>query len=716
MKKHLLLLTVALLAVLAPVRADEGMWLLPLLKQMNINKMQELGCKLTADDIYNVNHSSLKDAVVIFGGGCTGEMISDQGLLVTNHHCGYSSIQKLSSVEHDYLTDGYWAMNRAEELPVSGLSVTFLISMTDVTAEIEKVQQQYAGNQRQLDSAVAMTKKALVDKAVGNNKHYTGEVDSFYADNAYYLIIYEKYTDVRFVGAPPSSIGKFGADTDNWMWPRHTCDFSMFRVYADKDNNPAAYSPDNVPLKPRKSLTVSTKGVKEGDFTFIMGFPGRTNRYMSESELKEQIMENEITIKCRTVRQNLLLEAMQADPKTRIQYANKYAGSSNFWKKAIGMNETFKKLGVEKRCAEEEQAFVNWYSKDEARKAEYGQALSSINEAIAETKDISSADKYYFETLGNIEIAYPSAIVMRLKQMAAQNPDGVEKAKEATIANLKNFYKNYNPELDRKMAKAMIKLYKDNVSEDQLPEMYNTISASYNGNIDAFVDSLYDKSAFVTFDGAKKMVDAFDAKGDSNWDDPMFQVDNDILSFYDKLVAPLMTAEQKFSQGKKLFTKGQLEMKQGQPIYPDANSTMRLTYGLVEPYSPKDGVSYDYYTTLDGVMEKEDPNNWEFVVPDKLKQIYAAKDYGRWGLPDGKMPACFIMTGDITGGNSGSPVMNAKGELVGLAFDGNWESMSSDVIFEPELQRCICVDIRYVMMILEKYGDAGYLLKEMKFD
>ena len=716
MKKHLLLLTVALLAVLAPVRADEGMWLLPLLKQMNINKMQELGCKLTADDIYNVNHSSLKDAVVIFGGGCTGEMISDQGLLVTNHHCGYSSIQKLSSVEHDYLTDGYWAMNRAEELPVSGLSVTFLISMTDVTAEIEKVQQQYAGNQRQLDSAVAMTKKALVDKAVGNNKHYTGEVDSFYADNAYYLIIYEKYTDVRFVGAPPSSIGKFGADTDNWMWPRHTCDFSMFRVYADKDNNPAAYSPDNVPLKPRKSLTVSTKGVKEGDFTFIMGFPGRTNRYMSESELKEQIMENEITIKCRTVRQNLLLEAMQADPKTRIQYANKYAGSSNFWKKAIGMNETFKKLGVEKRCAEEEQAFVNWYSKDEARKAEYGQALSSINEAIAETKDISSADKYYFETLGNIEIAYPSAIVMRLKQMAAQNPDGVEKAKEATIANLKNFYKNYNPELDRKMAKAMIKLYKDNVSEDQLPEMYNTISASYNGNIDAFVDSLYDKTAFVTFDGAKKMVDAFDAKGDSNWDDPMFQVDNDILSFYDKLVAPLMTAEQKFSQGKKLFTKGQLEMKQGQPIYPDANSTMRLTYGLVEPYSPKDGVSYDYYTTLDGVMEKEDPNNWEFVVPDKLKQIYAAKDYGRWGLPDGKMPACFIMTGDITGGNSGSPVMNAKGELVGLAFDGNWESMSSDVIFEPELQRCICVDIRYVMMILEKYGDAGYLLKEMKFD
>jgi hypothetical protein len=716
MKKRFLLVALALLAVLAPVRADEGMWLLPLLKQMNINKMQEMGCKLTADDIYNINHSSLKDAVVIFGGGCTGEMISDQGLIVTNHHCGYASIQKLSSVDHDYLTDGYWAMSRSEELPAEGLSVRFLVSMTDVTAEIQAVQAKYAGNQHQLDSAVSATRNALLDKASAVNKNYRCEIDTFYADNAYYLVIYEVYRDVRFVGAPPSSIGKFGADTDNWMWPRHTCDFSMFRVYADKNNDPAAYSPDNVPLRPKKSLKISTKGVKEGDFTFIMGFPGRTNRYMSESELKEQIMTNEITIKCRTVRQNLLLEAMQADPKTRIQYANKYSGSTNFWKKAIGMNETFKKLGVEKRRAEEEQAFVNWYSKDEARKAEYGNALSSINEVAAETHDNVSAQRYYSECLGNIELAQPSTTVMRMERMIAQNPDGIEKVKADALADLQRFYKDYNPELDRKVAKAMMKLYKDNVSEDQLPETYNTISASYNGNIDAFVDSLYDKSAFVTFEGAKKMVDAVDAKGECSLDDPMFQVDNDIIDFYGKIMVPLMSSADKFSQGKKLFTKGQLEMKQGQPIYPDANFTMRLTYGTVKPYSPRDGVTYDYYTTLDGVMEKEDPNNWEFVVPEKLKQIYAAKDYGRWGLPDGKMPACFIMTGDITGGNSGSPVMNAKGELVGLAFDGNWESMSGDVIFEPDLQRCICVDIRYVMMILEKYGNAGYLLKEMKFD
>jgi hypothetical protein len=722
MKKHFILFALALLAVLAPVRADEGMWLLPLLKQMNINKMQEIGCKLSADEIYDVNHSSIKDAVVIFGGGCTGELISNEGLLVTNHHCGYSSIQKLSSVEHDYLTDGYWAMSRAEELPAPGLSVTFLISMTDVTAEIEKVQQQYAGNQRQLDSAVAMTKRALVDKAVGNNRQYTGEIDSFYADNAYYLIIYEKYTDVRFVGAPPSSIGKFGADTDNWMWPRHTCDFSMFRVYAGKDNNPAPYSPDNVPLKPRKSLTISTKGVQEGDFTFIVGFPGRTNRYMSEAELKEQIMTNDISIKCRGERQAILLDAMQANPKTRIQYANKYANSSNFWKKAIGMNETFRKLNVERRRAQEEQEFVNWYFKDAARKAEYGRALPLIDSAVAARHDAIYLQRYLMESIGNIEIVMPAMYVYQAKGLIAQNPDGIQKIKASTDQNLKNFYKDYDPDLDRKVAKAMMKLYKDNVSAEELPECYNTISASYGGSIDSFIDNVYDKSVFTTLEGAEKALADINAASAATSDDnassedPATQLLLEGVSKMSRTMSPAATSQSDFALGKKLFTKGQLEMKQGEPIYPDANFTMRLTYGLVKPYSPKDGVTYDYYTTLDGVMEKEDSTSWEFIVPKKLKQIYAAKNYGRWGLPDGKMPACFIMTGDITGGNSGSPVMNAKGELVGLAFDGNWESMSGDIIFEPQLQRCICVDIRYVMMILEKYGNAGYLLKEMKFD
>ncbi|MCI2081923.1 MAG: S46 family peptidase [Bacteroidales bacterium] len=716
MKKHSFLLIVSLLAVFTTASADEGMWLLPLLKQMNIKTMQSMGCKVSANDIYSVNHSSLKDAVVIFGRGCTAEVISDNGLLVTNHHCGYASIQDLSSVDHDYLTDGYWAMNRSEELPAKGLSVTFLISFTDVTGRILAEQAKYS-DESERTKAVGELKKELCKKAVGDNPYYTAEVDSFYADNAYYLIVYEVYKDIRFVGAPPSSIGKFGADTDNWMWPRHTCDFSMFRIYADKDNNPAEYSTDNVPYMPKKSLTISLKGVKKDDFTFIMGYPGSTDRYMSESELEERTMTNEIAIKCRGKRQEIMLDAMQTDPKVRIQYSSKYAGSSNGWKKYIGMNETFKKLNVMERRAEEEKDFTQWYSKNAKLTKEYSQALPEIDDAMADRKDVMYSYRYLYETLDRIELVSFSAFLDRtVKELSQASPDKVDQDLKKAVERVREFYKDYDPALDRKIAKAMIRLYgEDSLNKACLPPFYSEIDSIYGGNTDAFVDYVYDNSIAVSEDKAIETVNGY--KCDSCMkNDPAFEMSGEIRNLTKTFAREAHRKDKELAEGKKLFTKGQLEMKKGRPTYPDANFTMRLTYGRVEPYSPRDGVTYDYYTTLDGVMQKEDPNNWEFVVPEKLKRIYKDKDYGRYGLHDGKMPDCFIMTGDITGGNSGSPVMNAKGELVGLAFDGNWESMSGDIIFEPQLQRCICVDIRYVLLILDKYGDAGYLLKEMKID
>ena len=437
---------------------------------------------------------------------------------------------------------------------------------------------------------------------------------------------------------------------------------------------------------------------------------------MSESELDEQIMTNDIAIKCRGERQSIMMEAMQADPKVRIQYASKYAGSSNGWKKDIGMNETFKKLDVKERRAAEEKSFTDWYSADKKRTEEYKGALPAINDAVTSRKDVTYVFSYLRETIGRIELLY-AAMSVKQYEMRLPNLSDKDKAslKEQLEATNESFYKDYDPALDRKIAKSMIKLYKANVTPADLPDFYAEIDSVWNGDVDKFVDDLFDNSHFTTAEKADKAVENWAVEGSGVQEDKALKMAEDFNKLSMKFRRGRSDKYEEYAEGKKLFTKGQLEMKKGEPIYPDANFTMRLTYGLVKPYSPKDGVTYNYYTTLDGVMEKEDPENWEFVVPEKLKKIYAEKDFGRYALPDGKMPDCFIMTGDITGGNSGSPVMNAEGQLIGLAFDGNWESMSSDIIFEPSLQRCICVDIRYVLLILEKYGDAGYLLDEMKF-
>ena len=685
--KRIITIITALTLFAGSAFADEGMWLLPLIQKMNGKDMKELGCQLSPKQIYNINNS-LKDAIVQFGNGCTGEIISKEGLLVTNHHCGYGNIQKLSSVEHDYLKDGYWAMNRSEELPCEGLTVTYLEYMEDVTAVLrkaeEKARKQYS-DETEIGKAVRAVAEELVAKAEKNNPYCKARIETFYNENVYYLIVYKVYEDVRFVGAPPSSIGKFGADTDNWMWPRHTGDFSMFRVYADKKGNPAAYSPENVPLKSKDHLKISLAGVQEGDYTMIMGYPGRTTRFQTSPELKNQIALNDIRIAARTVRQNVLLEDMLADPKVKIQYASKYSSSSNGWKKWQGMKLAFDKLDIIGRAEQEEVEFQKWANSSAKLSAKYGNALAQLSEAAAMGVEENEIYTYANESVAKIELINAYALNAQGRQ-------------------LDDFYKDYSASTDRKVAKAMLKFYRDNVDS----KYFLDIEGFATLDIDSYVDALFDASVFTS---PEKLAAATAEQIEA---DPAGALLKSLRNTLVKLTPAIRKGNAATAQARQVYTAGLLEWKKGEPSYPDANFTMRLTYGTVGGYSPKDGVWYKHYTTLDGVMEKENPDNWEFVVPEKLKELWKNEDFGKYAMADGKMPVAFLSNNDITGGNSGSPIMNAKGQLIGLAFDGNWESMSSDVMFEPDLQRCINVDIRYVLFIVDKFGGAGWLLDEMK--
>ena len=708
MKKIFSIITA--LTVCASALADEGMWLLPLLEKMNGKAMKELGCELTPKQIYDINNTSLKDAIVQFGGGCTGEIISSEGLLVTNHHCGYGSIQKLSSVEHDYLKDGYWAMKRSEELPCEGLTVTFLEYMQDITPMLEKAEKKVRKANKgaeDIDLLVNKAKKeeidALVAKTEKNNPHCTVEVTTYYNDNVHYLIVYKIYKDVRFVGAPPSSIGKFGADTDNWMWPRHTGDFSMFRVYADKDNNPAEYSPENVPLKAKNHLKISLAGVQEGDYTMIMGYPGRTTRFQTSPELKNQIAINDIRIAARTIRQDVLLEDMLADPKVKIQYASKYSSSSNGWKKWQGMKLAFDKLDIIGRAEQEEAEFQKWADADKKRQEKYGNAIADLATAAATGFEENQIYTYSNESLARIELMSVASLGNSYLEAALKDGLDTTAAISKMASKLGEFYKDYSVGTDKKVAKAMIKFYRDNVDSKYYPEVEDFATM----DIDSYVENLFDVSVFSD---PERLTSA---TAEQIRNDAAMKLLAAVKDNSKKVIPAVSMGAKAAASARKTYTAGLLEWKKGEPSYPDANFTMRLTYGTVKGYSPKDAVVYKHYTTLDGVMEKEDPNNWEFVVPTKLKKLWQNNDFGQYALPDGKMPVAFLSNNDITGGNSGSPIMNSRGELIGLAFDGNWESMSSDVMFEPELQRCINVDIRYVLFIVDKFGGAGYLVDEM---
>lgn len=702
MKKFLLSVLCALTFGLT-ASADEGMWLLPYLQKTNIADMKAAGLKLDAIDIYNPDGPSLKDAIIVFGAGCTGEIVSPEGLIFTNHHCGYSSIQQLSSTENDYLKDGFWAMSREEEIPVPGLTVQFVRSIQDVTPELTK-----GLEKADYDKYVKTVAKRIEKLQKSMEKKNPGKkilIKDFFGGNQYFLFVMEVYTDIRFVGAPPSSIGKFGGDTDNWMWPRHTGDFSIFRVYAAPDGvTPADYSPENVPYQAPVYLTVSAKGYKEGDYTMIMGFPGSTNRYMTTYEIDEMLdVTNPNRILIRGERQNILSEDMAASDKVRIQYSDKYAVSSNYWKNAIGMSEAVRKLGVRDQRSEQEAAFTKWAEADPAR-AEYLRALPLIAQSKEISVPIASDIQVLAEAvLMSIDVA---TIAVTLNGMLPElSKLSADEAKAAIAA----VYKDYNEATDKKVTKRMIELLMEMVSPANMPEFITAdVEGRFNGNVEEYIKWLYETSVYAN---EEKFEKAF-AAGNVPADDPALAIFNTTYAKYKALYASKAEADQMFNEGHKLYIKGLLEMDADGKHYPDANFTIRLTYGNVKPYSPADAVNYNYYTTTDGILEKENPEDSEFVVPARLHDLCVAEDFGPYA-EDGEMRVCFISTNDITGGNSGSPVLNAEGQLIGLAFDGNWDAMSGDVLFEKNMQRCIDLDVRYVLFIIDKFAGAGHLLDEM---
>ena len=708
MKKMITLLATLLITLSAS--ADEGMWLLPLLQKMNAKALKEAGCRLSPKEIYDINHTSLKDAIVQFGGGCTGEMISQEGLLVTNHHCGYGSIQRLSTPENNYLMDGFWAKSREEEIPVPGLTVTFLQRMDDVTDLLAAREAAFKKeNPAKADSLLNASRDALRKEMEEANPGCTVRLSNFYNDNVTYAIVYKIYRDVRFVGAPPASMGKFGGETDNWMWPRHTCDFSMFRVYAGPDNEPAAYSADNKPFRPAKSLKISLKGVKEGDYTMILGYPGRTQRFQTTAQLKQMIAQNRIAIDARTVRQDIMWEAMVADPVVRLQYANKYASSANGWKKWQGMELAFDKLDIIGRETRKEEAFTAWVNQKPERVAAYGGALKQIEDAINASSEAEKAIYLLAEAPYRIELVGLAGAFMR---GAVQ---GENASIEAGAKALQPLYRDYVPALDKKEAVALLSFFRERADQQDYPKSLGVDFDDFaTMDIPAYVDYLFEESAFTT----PEKLNALSAANDWEkiWNDPAVRLMNAIQGSMQARYPAYVGSADALRAGSKAFTAGLLEWEKGKPSYPDANSTMRLTYGHVQPYSPKDAVLMRHFSTINGVLEKENPDDPEFVVPAGLKSLIQAKDFGRWADPsDGLVHTCFLTNNDITGGNSGSPVLNAKGGLIGLAFDGNWESLSSDVMFEPDLQRCICVDIRYVLFMVEKFGGADNIIKELQF-
>jgi len=656
--------------------------------------------------------------VVHFGGGCTGEVISAEGLVLTNHHCGYGYIQQHSSVEHDYLTDGFWAMTREQELPCEGLTITFIDKILDVTTYVKeqlKKDEDPEGLNYLSPSYLSKVAARFAKKEKIKTDEFTVlELKPFYGANKYYLFVKTVYKDIRMVGAPPSSIGKFGADTDNWMWPRHCGDFSMFRIYADKNGKPANYSATNVPLKVKKHIAINLKGVKEGDFTFVMGFPGRNWRYMISDEVEERMQTtNFMRDTIRGVRLRVLGEEMAKDAKTRIQYAAKYASSANYWKNAIGMNEGLVKLKVLDKKKEQQEHLLE-YGRETGNNS-YKEAFDAIRSIVAKRRNAVYHQQAIYEALmlGTEFYKVPDTDALR-NALEANDKKAIKEETENLKEAYKKFYnKDYNPEVDRKVSKQLIALYAKLIPAEQRISIFKQIGENFGGNTDAFVDACFDKSIFRS----QAALDAFLQNPDTKTlrEDLMVQYSKSVKDGYNATSNAMKAETDAYNLAHKTWVAGMLELKakNGTPVYPDANSTLRLTYGKIGSYEPADGMEYLYYTTLKGVMEKEDPNNHEFVVPAKLKELYEKKDFGPYAMPDGRMPICFATGTDNTGGNSGSPVFNSKGELIGTGFDRNYEGLTGDIAYNPQLQRAACVDIRYTLFIIDKFAGAGHLIDEM---
>ncbi|HKL04070.1 MAG TPA: S46 family peptidase [Cryomorphaceae bacterium] len=715
MKRSILTLLILAFIATSPTKADEGMWLPMLIKRLQQRDLQEMGLQLTPEEIYSVNNSSLKDAIVSMGGGfCTGEIISDNGLMLTNHHCGYDAIRENSTVENDYLTDGFWAMSYDEEKPNPGLYVSFLVRMEDVTADVLSAIEG-AESETERNAAISEISKSLAEKAE-EGTHYKAQVKSFYAGNEFYLFVYESFPDVRLVGAPPSSVGKFGGDTDNWMWPRHTGDFTLFRVYSGPDGMPAEYSEENIPLKPKHSLPISLSGVEEGDFTMTFGYPGSTDRYLTSFGIEQAISKkNPAVVEIRDAKLKVLKADMKESDAVRLQYASKYASIANYWKYFIGQTEQLKALDVKGEKERLEKDFRTWAGKNPNRAEKFGNALKLIEDAYKQTDNTIISSTYVVEAgiIGADAILYAYRTNREL-QAFLEMEEGEKKAqmKEDILARAKEHFDGINIPTDKKLFAVTQKMYYNNVPKEQQPEYLRENGDKYEGKWEKFADKVYNNSIFTSFYGMETFLQKPKAKVLEK--DMMLEVATDLFSVYRGAAEQNAQANDMMAKGNRLFQAGLREMMPNKEFYPDANSTMRASFGNVRSYKPKDGVIYNYYTTLEGVMDKKDPNDDEFKVPEKLTKLYRDKDYGRYADENGNLPVNFIHTNDITGGNSGSPVINGKGELIGLAFDGNWEAMSGDINFEPSVQRTISVDIRYVLFMMDKYAGATNLIDELE--
>ncbi len=695
--------------------ADEGMWLLSLIGK-NYSDMQKAGFKLTPEDIYSVNQSCLKDAIVGLGNAgspfwhfCTGEIISAQGLVSTNHHCGYGKLQEHSTVEHDYLRDGFWAYTKEQELPNPGLTASVLVRMEDVTA---RVQEALSDDMSEGDRAAAIKKVcSRIEQEAVEGTQYAAKVKPMFNGNQFFLFVHIIYKDVRLVGAPPSSMGKFGGDTDNWSWPRHTCDFSLFRIYTAPDGSPADYSKDNVPLTPKHHLPVSAGELHDGDFAMVMGFPGTTDHFLTSYGLEETMdITNKLRYEIRTVKINILREEMAASQATRIKYASKYASCSNYWKYSNEQNKALRALNTMQVKKDVEREFSDWARFQKSPK--YSRALGLIRDGYAARREAEEAQMYIVEGL----LSGPECMLFATRLFNTFTRE-LEENKNADLSGYQNyvdnFYKDYDEAVDQRLTAALFEYVYKNIKPDYCPKFLEQANKKYKGDWTRYVADLYKASIFANPETLGKFMLKPNAKQLAK--DPLAAAGNETFEIYETLLGMVpQEVQDNLERGIRDFTDGILQINQGRKLMsPDANSTIRLTYGNVMSYDPKDGVAYKYYTTMKGVIEKEDPTSSEFAVPERLKKLYAEGNFGPYANSRGEMPTCFITNNDITGGNSGSPVINGNGVLIGLAFDGNSEAMSGDIDFEENLQRCICLDSRYMLWVIDIFAGAKNLIEEM---
>ncbi len=699
-----------------PLHADEGMWIPLLIEKYNIRLMQEKGFKLQAEDIYSINKACMKDAVLSFGGGCTGEIISGEGLLITNHHCGRGYIQRHSSLEKDYIANGFWAMSQKEELPNPGLTVTILKRMENVTQKVlEGVTENMSPAER--DKLIQSNAETIAGEAV-NGTGYRASVRPFYMGNQYFLFVNEVFRDVRMVGAPPAAIGNFGSETDNWVWPRHTGDFSLFRIYANKENKPADYSPDNIPYTPVYFFPISLKGVNEGDFTMVFGYPGTTYEYVPSYYV--DLVKNYINpkiIDIRTKKINIMEQDMAIDPKVRIQYYAKKSGIANSWKKWQGEILGLNKMNTIAEKKEYEAKFSRWVNLSDARRAKYGDILPSYEKTYSSLKDYLLVNNYTSEVSGGAEAFRFAVNVRTLSDLVEGDApaDAIKQAKDNLVASAASIFKDYNAETDKKLFIAVMEMYGANLDEKWLAPAYITYNDETKGNFAASAEKLYSKSPFTNEKRFTEFVQGFNKASVAKLKKDKFYVlargMSDFISA--SVTGELSALNTEVQRLNKLYMQAQMEFESGKTLYPDANSTLRVAYGNVAGYKSRDAVFFEHYTTLEGIMEKDNPEVFDYDVPDKLKELYKNKDYGRYAV-NGKIPVCFIANNHTTGGNSGSPVINADGHLIGVNFDRAWEGVASDMDFNPEQSRNISIDIRYALFIIDKFAGAGYLLNEMK--